>query len=148
MVRASAKKGTGYSIVSWSMKLKMNKKRWPLVLIALVALLFAFLGSGDFIEKQYKGKYNIGFEVNTFHPCGSNQRWWVEADSTTNFIAALSAFKPPEEIFKVTSIYVEWRGRKSFFGFYGHLGHSHRKIEVSKIEEAKAYVNDCEHAGE
>lgn len=80
--------------------------------------------------KWVRGRFRVGFEVSSFQPDGSLERWWTSfADKLGNKADRLleAARKEPVE--------VEFSGRISEPGRYGHMGLYQRTFEVTAIRE-------------
>ena len=75
----------------------------------------------------YSGYYSRGFEVSSFRPQGSTERW------------SLSSNKTLEPIMRATDggaeIYLVVRGTITPKGSYGHLGGNNRELYVSDVIE-------------
>lgn len=89
----------------------------------------------------YVGAVAFGFEVSAFHPCGSDEQWWVVGDAalvdlqTRYFDLGIN----PYEL-----AFAELRGDRSRQGQYGHLNAYDREFEVTKvIEIRKLNEEDC-----
>lgn len=75
-----------------------------------------------------RGRYLAAFEVSSFQPLGSTERWWTSfdqdlADEATELIDAARG----------TPIEVELAGDVSVPGEYGHMGLYHRAFTVHAI---------------
>lgn len=106
------------------------------LLAALVAGLLA-AGCGSRAD-LHAGRYESGFETSAFYPCGSDEQWWVTADSAA--WARLHA--PPARIdsagYLEAVAFVRLRGRVSPPGEYGHVGAYDRELRVSEVLEVRA----------
>lgn len=104
---------------------------------AALALVAAAAGCGA-SPSVYRGHYSVGFEKREFVPCGSPERWWA-----TGPLAASLAVQAGTDRGEGT-IFVEWRGKKSSRGHFGHLGVYDRELEVRKVIRTHAAgPNDC-----
>ena len=122
-----------------------RRARNSILILSVISLsAVSFYVSGDIAVKRYRGIYTTGFEVDIFRPCGSQGRWWVAADSSEKFEKAFSSFEVPHDFFETRSLYVEWEGKKSRLGSFGHLGGSQREIRITDIVKVKKYEGDCD----
>lgn len=103
--------------------------------LGLAGCVPAVTGPGG--ERQV-GHYSHGFEVDSFVPCGSEERWWVGggADIQSRYNAIAPAPYRP--------VYVELVGRVGPEGRFGHMGAYLRELEVAEvIVMRQASDGDC-----
>lgn len=85
----------------------------------------------------FAGRYESGFETSAFHPCGSEEQWWVTADSA----AWARLHEPPARVDSVGYLeavaFVRLRGRRSPPGEYGHVGAYDRELTVTEVLEVR-----------
>lgn len=89
-------------------------------------------------EREFRGYYSQGFEVDSFRACGERQSWWVRegADLRTRY-AGLAEREYAE-------VFVVLRGEITAEGSYGHLGAYTRELSVSRVLELRpAGAGDC-----
>ena len=97
---------------------------------ALLIPVLCFIGchSTDMVvpspDNSYHGHYTYGFEVSSFMPCGSSERWWVSAE-TRGLRTQLGE--------RAGTVYAEVRGEISKRGSYGHLGAYSRELTVLEV---------------
>jgi len=72
----------------------------------------------------FRGRYKRDFEVSSFTPCDSSERWWVSGE-------VLPLRAPLGE--KTGTVYAEVRGDLSSKGSYGHLGAYSRELVVREV---------------
>lgn len=86
----------------------------------------------------HAGRYESGFETSAFYPCGSDEQWWVTADSA----AWARLHSPPARVQSAGHLeavaFVRLRGRASPPGEYGHVGAYDREIRVDEVIEVTA----------
>jgi len=86
----------------------------------------------------YRGRYIKQFEVSSFQPCGSSEKWWVTG-RVEPLIARLTSGG-----FVGGGAYVELRGRVSSRGRYGHLGAYSREFAVEQVLLVRPHrSSDC-----
>ena len=112
---------------------------WPLEEPAPLVQFRERLGSRSGV---FRGRYLGGFETSSFQPCGSSEHWWVELEpfheESIRSQLNHSLTHPNGEI------YVEWRGRRTARGKFGHLGQYVRKLEVGELIAARDTVpSEC-----
>ncbi len=90
----------------------------------------------------YEGTLTFGFEVSSFRPCDSDERWWMSGSSevcerlVTEYYA--NAHKPYEAAF------ARLRGKPSAKGQYGHLGGYDRIFCVQEVVFVRSkLLGDC-----
>ena len=94
---------------------------------------------------KFCGHYEKRFEVDSFRPCGLDERWWVnhETDALIRAVTAPHGGVGGEA-------YVELLGEVGERGSYGHLGAYDRELTVRKVIRVepprKAYSDpvDCD----
>jgi hypothetical protein len=115
-----------------------------IVLLAGIAAAFAgcALGTGSVPvppDGIYRGIYEKGFEVSSFEPCGSSERWWVTG-RVQQLIAAVTSHRG----LVGGTVYVELRGRVGSRGRHGHLGGYPREFIVDRVLLARrSRDTDC-----
>jgi hypothetical protein len=86
----------------------------------------------------YRGRYIKQFEVSSFQPCGSSEKWWVTG-RVEPLIARLTLGG-----FVGGVAYVELRGRVSSRGQHGHLGGYPREFTVEQVLLVRPHrSSDC-----
>jgi len=102
--------------------------------VLLATLLGAACGAPPDV---FAGRFESGFETSAFHPCGSEEQWWVTADSGA--WARLHA--PPARTdsggYLEAVAFVRLRGRRSPRGEYGHVGAYDRELRVTEVLEVR-----------
>lgn len=82
------------------------------------------------------GRYVIGFEANTFVPCGATRGWWVASlDSVPALHAYVMARGGAGPVY--VTAFVHWRGVLSDSGRYGHLGASPYEFAPRAVIEVR-----------
>lgn len=80
---------------------------------------------------EFRGVYSAGFEVSSFRPCGSSERWWVSAPGALHEAYVKLNPVPYQEIYAVIL------GDTSGVGRVGHLGLYSRYLSVDSLVEAR-----------
>lgn len=108
-----------------------------LVALLLVGLVTATAACGSRAD-LHAGRYESGFEASAFYPCGSDEQWWLTADSAS--WARLHA--PPARIdsggYREATAFVRVRGRVTGPGEFGHMGAYDRELTVTEVLEVRA----------
>lgn len=109
------------------------------VIAAILAGALAVLAAGCGSPADlHAGRYESGFETSAFYPCGSDEQWWVTADS----VAWARLHSPPARVdssgYLEAVAFVRLRGRVSPPGEYGHVGAYDREIRVGAVMEVTA----------
>lgn len=113
----------------------MKYVRW-LILPAMLAV-FQFGCNGDDGE-YYVGFYSWGFEVSSFSPCGSEEKWWTNGSDLVERYIML-------DVDEYEEVFVRLKGTRSELGEYGHLGEYDREFEVTEVLEIREkQEGDCE----
>jgi len=96
-------------------------------------------------ELSFRGVYTLGFERSEFVPCrGAKDRWWVTG-APTPVQGRPDLFAPYRKpgVLGFT-VYVEWRGKASAKGRYGHMGAYSREMNVTQVRAVSGVVPaDC-----
>lgn len=92
-----------------------------LLLLVLIVTTACGNRAVPFVPKVYRGIYQQGFEVSSFSPCGSSERWWLEG---------VGGRLPEGESFVVI------RARVSTRGAYGHMGGYTRRAMLTRVISA------------
>ena len=79
--------------------------------------------------RWYSGRFTLRWEVSSFEPDGTRERWWVSFERADE-----KARKRLVES-SAAGIEVRLRGAVSKPGSYGHLGQYDREFTVEKIGE-------------
>lgn len=112
-----------------------------LILLLIVIYVHSCSEDSDDIE-EWDGFYYIGFEINSFKPCGLDESWWVTGED-----------EPLEEFFSKyyevaddgCEVYIRVNGIKTEKGSYGHMGASDREFEVTETLEVRCrQEGDCQ----
>ena len=119
------------------------------VSLMLIAIAVAFLSAGCellesiFDDDRYVGHVAFGFEVSAFHPCGSDEQWWISGggeellDLQDRYWAL--GLNPYEMAF------AELEGHRSGKGEYGHLNAYQREFTVKDVRDVRlAADDDCD----
>jgi hypothetical protein len=120
--------------------------QWPrLARLALPAGLLAALSlaacGGTQASDTHRGYFSYGFETSAFHPCNSDEAWWVTGEGTAALIEQYGQVAPAD----YEPVYAEVRGQVSEPGAYGHLGAYQRELTVTEVVELRAAgEDDCE----
>lgn len=80
---------------------------------------------------EFRGVYSAGFEVSSFRPCGSSERWWVSTPGPLHEAYVKLNLIPYQEIYAVI------RGDTSGVGRVGHLGQYSRYLSVDSLIEVR-----------
>jgi hypothetical protein len=124
---------------------------WVIVLtsILLAGAACSYTSSGR--DAIHRGVYTRAYEHNGFHPCGSDEVWWVTNQS--DFLGTLySRVKPPDHLLesygddRSYNVYMECQGELSGKGRYGHLGAFPREFKVTRVMEVRPFdqrPQDC-----
>ena len=95
------------------------------------ALALASCASGRIhsgVLSRFCGHYEKRFEVDSFRPCGLDERWWVRHETH----ALIQAITAPDGTVGGEA-YVELLGEVGEGGRYGHLGAYDRELTVQKV---------------
>lgn len=114
----------------------MKRRFLPLPLLAL-ALAGACATAGAGGNTEYAGLYAQGFEVDSFRPCGSPEKWWVVQGEELRERYRQVATQPYEEV------YVVVRGRVGPPGRYGHLGGYSRQLSMTEVVQVRPGRRRC-----
>ena len=104
-------------------------------LLAATLALAACNGHGA--TARYVGLYQDSFETQAFTAEGTTQAWWVTFESEAQGAMTAAKQKNPESPpfgFRLT---VEFEGRLSEPGHYGHLGAYPRHLTVTRVLSVK-----------
>lgn len=99
--------------------------------LSLLALLGACAVTGTGGSTEYAGLYSQGFEVDSFQPCGSPEKWWVTEGEELRERYRQAGVQPYDRV------YVVVRGRVGPPGRYGHLGAYARELRVERVVELR-----------
>ena len=115
--------------------------------IALAALLApCALGACSLFDddaRVYEGHYAFGFEINSFAPCATSERWWVVGEEAV--LRALIDRTREVNQEDLARAYVRLQGRPSRQGSYGHLDVYEREFELEAVLEVRAArASDCQ----
>jgi hypothetical protein len=118
------------------------------VSLVLIAIAVALPSTGcEFLESifdddRYVGHVAFGFEVSAFHPCGSDEQWWIAGggdallDLQDRYWAL--GLNPYEMAF------AELEGLQSGKGEYGHLNAYQREFRVLDVRDVRLPADgDC-----
>jgi hypothetical protein len=95
--------------------------------------------------REYRGRYETGFEISWFHPCDAepgDDTWWItltddalrQRDSLAKRLPAGTA----------GTVFVRWRGTTSMKMRAGHMGRGTRYMLVHEIVDLRAESpEDC-----
>ena len=119
-------------------------------LAALLGLLTACGGATDPGRPpetplvDMRGRYTLGFEANTFLPCGAGRAWWVSSLDSVPAVGAYLTSRPAPAPQRGTTLFVRWRGVLSDSGSYGHLGAYPREFRPREALEVRdTTAADC-----
>jgi hypothetical protein len=100
-----------------------------LLVIGLVAAGCASQGADtrDAGAAEFRGVYVSGFEVMSFQPCGSSERWWVARSGPLMQPYRDLATRDYEPVLAVV------RGDTSALGRYGHMSSYDRELHISGV---------------
>jgi hypothetical protein len=87
----------------------------------------------------FRGHYESRFEVDSFRPCGRNERWWVRHE-TDELVRAVTH---PDGTFG-GEVYAELEGTVTDRGTYGHLGAYDRELTVLKVVHVETPRKACD----
>jgi hypothetical protein len=90
------------------------------------------------VPSKFCGHYEKGFEVDSFRPCGLDERWWVNHETD----ALIRAVTHPDGSVGGEA-YVELQGEVGERGSYGHLGAYERELTVRKVILAEPPRKAC-----
>ena len=107
----------------------------PALLLGALWLLSAACGSR---VDLHEGGFVSGFETSAFYPCGSDEQWWVVADSAAWAELHAPSARIDSGGYRTVTAFVRVRGRVSPPGEYGHVGAYDRELEVSEVLEVRA----------
>jgi len=112
----------------------------PIVLVSTLAAIACGAASRihSGVPSKFCGHYENRFEVDSFRPCGLDERWWVNHE-TDALIRAVTA--PDGRI--GGEAYVELEGHVGERGSYGHLGAYDRQLTVQKVLRAQEPRKAC-----
>lgn len=116
-------------------------------LAAGIALALAACSTGwaDSPRRVYRGIYVQSFEVSSFTPCGSGERWWLTFGSraaSRDFDRRVGGDDKASRWGMQT--YVEWEGTPGARGRFGHLGAYPREFTVTRVVQARPATDaDC-----
>jgi hypothetical protein len=85
-------------------------------------------------EREYTGIYVSAFEVSSFRPCGTQERWWL-TDASGSLANRLLAPVPPQ--FE-RSAFLRVRASLSRSGSYGHLSSYTHELTVTETLDVSA----------
>ena len=103
------------------------------IAVAIAGCTFGTISVPPPPDGIYRGLFEKRFEVSSFQPCGSSERWWVTGRVEPLITAVTSSRGLVGGI-----AYVELRGRVSSHGRYGHLGGYPREFIVERVLLARA----------
>lgn len=92
--------------------------------------------------RRLTGHYVVGWEEQSFQPCGSGERWWV-ADPGPLMARYRQVVKGNFGV-----LFVTVRAEVSERGSWGHLGMFPRMMAVRQVEAARAPADDDCHEHE
>ena len=102
------------------------------LLLPLVTLFpLAAMGNAD--DRVVSGYYTVGWEVQSFEPCGQRARWWV--NNPGPMMAALADLV--EDGNGWGTIFVTVRVDLTDEGNWGHMGAYRRGMAVTELIEAR-----------
>ena len=102
------------------------------LLLPLVSLFpLAAMGNAD--DRVVSGYYTVGWEENSFQPCGQRGRWWV--NNPGPMLGALADLV--EDGNGWGTIFVTVRVDLTDEGNWGHLGAYRRGMAVTELIEAR-----------
>jgi hypothetical protein len=78
-------------------------------IMAMACLLVSLSGCTMCGDRNYRGIYTGGHEVNTFQPCGSEETYWVSASSW--ILSPLKEYVESSKSQPYQPVYLEFRGR-------------------------------------
>lgn len=93
-------------------------------------------GCDDLFTDEFEGHYTVGFEVNSFVPCGSKEAWWVTGS------AELVECVGEIDHYNYRTVFARVKGSESRKGEYGHLGAYDREFEVKEVLECRPPSDD------
>ncbi|RMD92673.1 MAG: hypothetical protein D6813_05540 [Calditrichaeota bacterium] len=115
--------------------------KWLILILLSSILTCCSLFSDN--KAIYEGFYAAGFEINSFEPCNTNERWWIVPGNKKAVDQLLEGYFTIIEQQPVR-VYVRLLGRPSKKGKYGHLGEYEREFELDAVLELRpAQEKDC-----
>jgi hypothetical protein len=110
-----------------------------------LALAACTTGFADSSARLHRGIYVQSFEVSSFTPCGSSERWWLTFGSrgaSREFDERVGGGDKGSTWGMRT--YVEWEGTPGEPGRFGHLGAYPREFVVARVVQARPATDaDC-----
>ncbi len=103
------------------------------------------IGSAPLEEPAiFAGLWVIGFELNSFTPCGGAVPWWVYGDDNAALAARFraAANQEPATPDGRMTLFLRARGARSAAGHYGHLSGYSREFKVLEVLELRAPLSD------
>jgi hypothetical protein len=97
----------------------------------LLILALATAGCASPPPVEFRGIYESGFEVLSFRPCGSSERWWVARSGPLGQRYADLVARPYQPVFAVV------RGDTSALGRYGHMSSYDRELRITDVVSAR-----------
>ena len=93
-----------------------------------------------FRDDTFDGHYTASFEASLFRPCGSTEDWWASGG-----LGAVRDFQGrTDTVNGEGTAFVQWRGKVSGRGHYGHLGAYDREITVTEVLHVRSVSpSDC-----
>jgi hypothetical protein len=89
------------------------------------------LGAGD--TAVFRGTVRLGFEQVEFVECGSEERWWVEPARSAVGHELVRGVKIVSTTTDRGAAAVEFRGRPSPRGRYGHMNRYDREFVLDEV---------------
>ena len=106
---------------------------------ALLPAGCSYLPAQPNVLARYNGHYTYGFEISSFQPCQSSEKWWV-ADGANQLLEHFRGSNVPQYL---DTVYVELTGRVTPAGNYGHLGAYRRELSVENVVFMDVPRKDC-----
>jgi len=120
----------GFSIANEE-KTDLDRKWMKYQIISMsIILLVGILIYGPYPTKTYTGVFTHEFEGMIFNPNSYECNYWVKGE-----IAYENAEKYINHSNATNQLKVVWRGKRSSYGSYGHMGLSCFSIEISEVKE-------------
>ena len=112
--------------------------RWTILTLPLALGACVSTVAGPERLEVVRGHYSLGFEVDSFRECGSEESWWVTDAGPLR--ARYQELSPAQ----YQSVYVELRGEAGPRGQYGHMGAYARELSVDEVLLVRAAAaSDC-----